>query len=101
MKFKIGEPMISGKKYRRKQIFKKGKVPMLSVTQISEKYGFHPHTVRAWVNRDGLKHVKHGPGGKVFIRQTDVENFMKMWYQESTSDSLIIDAEKNLNKNEC
>jgi len=71
------------KKYRRKKnlVTKRG-VPMLSVQLISEKYDFHPNTVRAWVTRDGLRHVRHGPGGKIFIRQDDVERFIKYWYPE-------------------
>ncbi|MCP4609020.1 MAG: helix-turn-helix domain-containing protein [Planctomycetes bacterium] len=57
-------------------------ISMLSVQRISEMYGFHPNTVRAWVNKYGLSHVKRGRGGKVFIQQDDVERYIKMWYEE-------------------
>lgn len=65
---------------RKKNMIQGQKVPMLSVKRISDKYGFHPNTVRSWVNRDGLKAVKHGPGNKLFIRQDDVEDFINTWY---------------------
>jgi len=75
--------MIDDKKYKRKKnVIQKGNVPMLSIKMVSERYGFHPQTVRNWVNRDGLKFVKHGQGDKVFIRQDDVEAFIDTWYPE-------------------
>ena len=75
--------MAKGRKYTRKKNVMRGRaIPMLSVRRIGEKYSFHPHTIRAWVNRDRLRHVKHGPGGKIFIRQDDVEAFIKEWYEE-------------------
>ena len=55
---------------------------MLSVKRISEKFDFHQNTVRAWVTRDGLRCVRHGPGGKIFIREDDVKVFIKEWYEE-------------------
>ena len=75
--------MSGNKIYRRKRnvIVKKG-VPLLSVESISERYNFHPNTVRAWVTRDGLRHIRYGPGGKIFIREDDVERFIKFWYPE-------------------
>jgi len=42
---------------------------MLSVKDVAERYGFHPNTARAWASRDGLRHVRHGPGGKMFFRK--------------------------------
>jgi len=75
--------MADPKKYiRKKNVVRQKGISMLSVKRISEKYGFHPNTVRNWVNRDGLRHVKHGPGGKIFIRQDYVEAFIKEWYEE-------------------
>ena len=70
--------MTDEKRYRRKRniIAKRG------VKSISERYDFHPNTVRSWVTRDGLRHIRYGPGGKIFIRQDDVERFMKFWYPE-------------------
>jgi len=73
--------MTDEKRYRRKKnIVAKRGVPLLSVESISAKYDFHPNTVRAWVIRDGLRHIRHGPGRKIFIRQDDVERFIKFWY---------------------
>jgi DNA-binding transcriptional MerR regulator len=75
--------MAKDKRYiRKKNIIPGRTVRMLSVRAISEKYDFHPNTIRAWVNRDGLRHVKHGRGGKIFIRQDDVERFIRQWYEE-------------------
>ncbi len=75
--------MVKDKRYTRKKNVVPGRVVrMLSVRAISKKYDFHPNTVRAWVTRDGLKHVRHGRGGKIFIRQDDVEAFIKEWYEE-------------------
>ena len=75
--------LAKNKKYvRKKNIIQRHGVPMLSVKRISDRYGFHPHTVRSWVTRDRLKHVRHGPGGKIFIRQDYVEAFIKEWYEE-------------------
>lgn len=71
---------------RKKNVIKGTSVPMLSVQQICEMYGFHPNTVRAWVNRDGLKAEKHGPGGKLFFRQDDVEEFVNTWYNMDDED---------------
>ena len=76
-----GHDMATRKHTRKRNVLKARATPMLSVRLISQRYGFHPHTVRAWVNRDGLKAVKHGPGGKMFIRQDDVEEFIKGWYE--------------------
>jgi len=71
---------------RKKNIIQGKKVSMLSVKQISEKYDFHVNTVRLWVNRDNLRAVKHGPGGKLFIRQDDVEEFISTWYNIEDED---------------
>ena len=71
------------KKYRRKKNIIQGRTArMLSVKKVSEVYGFHENTVRAWVARDGLRHVRHGPGGKIFIRQDNVERFIRQWYEK-------------------
>jgi len=75
--------MSEDKKYQRKKnIIRSRAIPMLSVKHISQKYRFHPNTVYAWVTRDGLRHVRHGPGGKIFIRQDDLERFIQQWYEE-------------------
>ncbi|MFC2068214.1 helix-turn-helix domain-containing protein [Chloroflexota bacterium] len=74
--------MTNVKKYIRKKNVIKGRATlMLSVDDISKKYHFHPHTIRAWVNRDGLRAEKHGPGRKIFIRQDDLDDFLKEWYE--------------------
>ena len=67
---------------RKKNVIRGGATPMLSIKQISDRYGFHPNTVRAWVTRDKLRHKRQGPGKKIFIRQDDVEAFIKEWYEE-------------------
>lgn len=54
----------------------------LSVSEISKRYKFHPNTVRAWVSRDGLRHVRRGPGGKIYIREGHVKKFIENWYEE-------------------
>jgi len=75
--------MTEDKRYRRKKdIISKRGIHMFSVKHISKKYDFHLNTVRAWVTRDGLRCVRHGPGGKIFIREDDVEDFIKKWYKE-------------------
>ena len=75
--------MTKNKTYRRKKnILRKRGIIMLPVDTISQRYGFHANTVRAWVNRDRIRHVRHGSGGKIFIRQDDVEKFIKIWYEE-------------------
>lgn len=80
--------MTDERKYRRKRnIIAKRGVPMLSVESISAEYGFHPNTIRAWVTRNGLRHIRHGPGGKIFIRQDDVERFIKFWYPEDEEET--------------
>ena len=74
--------MAKVKKYiRKKNVIRGRDVPMLSVNDISKKYDFHQHTIRAWVNRDGLRAEKHGQGRKIFIRQDDVEAFIRQWYE--------------------
>lgn len=68
-------------KRRRKRSPLASRVTMLSVRQIAKRYGFHPNTVYNWVNRDGLPAVRHGPGGKILVRQDQVEAFIKQWYE--------------------
>ena len=67
---------------RKKNVIRGRAIPMLSVNDISKKYDFHPHTIRAWVNKDGLLAERHGPGGKMFIRQDYVERFIQQWYED-------------------
>lgn len=69
------------RKYKKKKTVPMGNANMLSVQRIAKKYGFSVHTVYNWVHRDGIRHVKHGPGGKIFIRQSVVEAFIKKWYE--------------------
>jgi len=77
----LGRMAMSAKEYKRKRNVMSGKARMLSVQRIAKEYGFSVHTVYNWVNRDHLRHVKHGPGGKIFIRQDDVERFINQWYE--------------------
>ncbi|MFC2067216.1 helix-turn-helix domain-containing protein [Chloroflexota bacterium] len=70
------------KKYRRRRNISEGDViRMLSVERISELYDFHPNTVRSWVNSDGLRHIRRGQGGKIYIGKEDVERHIKLWYE--------------------
>ena len=55
----------------------------LSVNEISRRYKFHQNTVRAWANRDGLRHMHKGPGGKIHIKKEHVERFIRDWYEEA------------------
>jgi transposase len=71
------------KKHRRRKkdiINKKGE-SFLSVSEISKRYRFHQNTIRAWVNRDGLKHIHKGPGSKIYIGKGRVERFIENWYE--------------------
>lgn len=74
--------MDSSQKYsKRKRVVPKRSVPLLSVKRISQDYDFHPNTIRSWVKRDKLRHVRRGRGGKILIRKDDVERFIKQWYE--------------------
>ena len=78
---------MADKKHRRKRNVIPGKtIVMMSVERIAEKYGFSVSTVYNWVKRDKLRHVRHGPGGKLFIRKSDVEKFLKTWYEFTDQD---------------
>lgn len=69
------------RKYRRRRKVSESNVTcLLSVERISELYGFHPNTIRSWVNLDGLRHTRRGAGGKIYIRQEDIERYIKLWY---------------------
>jgi hypothetical protein len=55
---------------------------MLSVDEISIKYGFHPNTVRRWVSVYGIRHIVTGRGGKIYINKVVVGDYIKQWYYE-------------------
>ena len=74
--------MASGQQHRKRISRANPKDRYLSVKEISERYNFHPNTVRAWANRDGLRHVRRGPGGKLYIREGHVRRFIRTWYEE-------------------
>jgi excisionase family DNA binding protein len=63
---------------RRKRV---NPVWLLSVEEIAAKYDFHPNTIRAWVNQDHLRHFRKGRGGKIFIREDDVKDFITKNYE--------------------
>lgn len=70
------------RKYKRRRNVNEGNIiHLLSVELISDVYDFHPNTIRAWVNHDGLRHTKRGPGGKIYIRKEDIERHIKLWYE--------------------
>ena len=76
--------------YKRKKNIKSDDTKMMSINRVAEKYGFSLHTVYNWVNRDGLKHVRHGPGGKIVIKQSDVEAFIDRWYGPDVGNGIIM-----------
>ncbi|MFC1968610.1 helix-turn-helix domain-containing protein [Chloroflexota bacterium] len=51
-----------------------------SVQEICDQFDFHPNTVRLWVHRDGLRHYRKGPGGKILIREDDLNEFLDRFY---------------------
>jgi excisionase family DNA binding protein len=63
---------------RRKRI---NPIWLLSVEDIAERYHFHPNTIRAWVNQDNLRHYRKGRGGKIYIREDDVMDFIAKNYE--------------------
>ena len=74
--------MIAKGKYQRRRNVTDGHfIRMLSVKRISELYRFHPNTIRAWVNNDKLRHVRRGPGGKIYISKEDVDRYIQIWYE--------------------
>lgn len=56
-------------------------IRVYSVEEISDQFDFHPNTVRRWVHRDGLRHYKKGPGGKILIREDDLNEFFDKYYE--------------------
>jgi excisionase family DNA binding protein len=62
---------------RRKQV---NPVWLLSVEEVALQNHFHPNTVRAWVNQDNLRHYRKGRGGKIYIREDDVRDFIARNY---------------------
>ena len=68
------------KRRQRKNVRPRSRVVMLSIREIARLYEFHPNTVRRWISEDGLKHVRYGPGGKIFVAQSAVENFIRQYY---------------------
>lgn len=56
-------------------------IRVYSVEEIGELYDFHPNTVRSWIRRDGLRHYRKGPGGKILIREDDLNRFFDEFYE--------------------
>ena len=56
-------------------------IRVYSIEEISDQFDFHPNTVRLWVHRDGLRHYKKGPGGKILIREDDLNEFFDKYYE--------------------
>lgn len=54
---------------------------LYSVREISEQFAFHPNTIRLWIHRDGLRHYRKGPGGKIYIREDDLRDFLARYYE--------------------
>ena len=51
-----------------------------SIGAIADFYGFHRNTVRAWVHRDGLRHFRRGNKGDIYIREDDLKEFLREYY---------------------
>jgi excisionase family DNA binding protein len=56
-------------------------VRMYSVEEVSDKFNFHPNTVRLWVHRDGLRSYRKGRGNKIYIREDDLRDFFAKYYE--------------------
>ncbi|MFC1985433.1 helix-turn-helix domain-containing protein [Chloroflexota bacterium] len=54
---------------------------ILSVRYVARQYAFHPNTIRAWVNENGLRHYRKGRGGKIYIREDDVQDYIARNYK--------------------
>ncbi len=67
---------------RKRKVTRKRDIPLLSVKHISRDYDFHPNTIRSWVKRDDLRHIRRGRGGKILIRKDDGERYIQRWYEE-------------------
>ena len=57
------------------------RIRLLSVSEISDLYDFHPNTVRSWVHKDGLRYYRKGPGGRILIREDDLTRFFDELYE--------------------
>jgi len=62
---------------RRKRV---NPVWLLSVEDVALLYDFHPNTIRSWVNEDGLRHYRKGRGGKIYLREDDVRDYIARNY---------------------
>jgi excisionase family DNA binding protein len=69
-----------GRRRQRKIVRPQTPVVMLSIQEIARRYRFHENTVRRWVSQDGLKYIRYGPGGKIYIAEKDVEEFIHKFY---------------------
>jgi hypothetical protein len=63
---------------RRKRV---NPVWLLSVENVALLYDFHPNTIRSWVNKDGLRHYRKGRGGKIYLREDDVRDYIARNYE--------------------
>jgi len=60
---------------------RKNPLRLYSVGEISEQFGFHPNTIRLWIHRDKLRHYRKGRGGKIYIREDDLRDFLARCYE--------------------
>jgi excisionase family DNA binding protein len=65
---------------QRKNVIPPGTIRMLSIREIARRYKLHENTVRRWVTEDKLKHIRYGPGGKIYIAEKDAEKFYRKYY---------------------
>jgi len=60
---------------------RKNPIKSYSINEISELFDFHPNTVRLWIHRDGLQHYRNGRGGKIYILEDDLKDFLAKFYE--------------------
>jgi excisionase family DNA binding protein len=65
---------------QRRNVVPHSETVMLSVREIARRYGFHENTVRRWVSDGDIRFIRYGPGGKIFIAEEAVENFIRQYY---------------------
>jgi len=65
---------------KRKNVVPPTTITMLSIRTIARKYDFHENTVRRWITEDGLPFIRYGPGGKIFIAEEAVNDFIERYY---------------------
>jgi len=69
----------------------------LTAVQIAKRYGFHRNTPANWC-RDKIIPFTIGTRGEYLMREDDVENFIRKWYEDWIT-ILAAAGTSNINKN--